>query len=354
MYQDYKLDIGCNILSKKTFYDLKTFYDPKTFYHLPSLQLSLRLWPTMFPGGIVEKLPVERLPVDARMEKVESVREERKEDPETLYLGVPLDTQPAVHWHRNGRENILVFTQDNDAEQKAPPSPAILSMVCCLRSDGFWLMSDGGFSMTSIFKNITDVELSAIGVVPDATTFPETRTFADDWPTVQENIAKLQALPALQGVGYKGMNIPAAKSVIGYRFKHRLFEKLDPAIEADEDDRQVLKQWPRKSELVENALDALSADDPLKFKICPLPAYDYHCALIDPFWYRKYLENAVVELRFSMSHWPISNSSNTFRANIVDILVLCPPPPVIVSPRKRKVQSYHPSSPTKKRAVSSK
>ncbi|KAJ3930789.1 MAG: hypothetical protein NXY57DRAFT_280196 [Lentinula lateritia] len=197
---------------------------------------------------------------------------------------------------------------------------------------------------STIYQEFTDVELTAVGVIPDTATNPEAETFVMDWPIAQGNLRSLQDLVAVQGVSNKGFFVSAPNSTesIGYRFKHRLFEELDPSVEvADEDDRKILTDWPRKNDAVATALDKLLAQNPLKYRLYPLQAYDYHCEPIDALWYRKYLENAVVEVRFTLSHWPISGKSNggganVFRANIVDILVLCTPPPVVVSPRKRK------------------
>lgn len=103
----------------------------------------------------------------------------------------------------------------------------MLSMVCRLRSDGFWLACDGGFSPAStIYQEFTDVELTAVGVIPDTATNPEAETFVMDWPIAQGNLRSLQDLVAVQGVSNKGFFVSAPNSTesIGYRFKHRLFE----------------------------------------------------------------------------------------------------------------------------------
>lgn len=49
--------------------------------------------------------------------------------------------------------------------------------------------------------------------------------------------------------------------------------------------------------------------------VFPIPAYDTNDRLIDPEQYRKKLAGALVECRFSLSHWYIQNkNSDTFNA----------------------------------------
>jgi len=110
-----------------------------------------------------------------------------------------------------------------------------------------------------------------------------------------------------------------------------------------------IENWPTSNLAAKQALGEIQTTH----RVIPIPAYDMHGALIWPFHYRKYLENAVVEVRFTLRHWSIAGKSaevpsDTYSAEIVDMLVLIPPPPTTVSPRKRKVSAYHPTSPTKR------
>ena len=90
--------------------------------------------------------------------------------------------------------------------------------------------------------------------------------------------------------------------------------------------------------------------------VIPIPAYDMHCALIEPGSLRRMLEGAVVQVRLMLRHWSINGKksgekpADSYVADLKD-LVLIPPPPTMVSPRKRKVLAMHPESPTKKRRV---
>ncbi|THU83030.1 hypothetical protein K435DRAFT_871717 [Dendrothele bispora CBS 962.96] len=316
-------------------------------------------------------------PLQSRTTKLTRFREERIADSEVIYTGVPLDTQPACHWYRNGRENILVFSDNNvtgsdddaatisssseaDADTKTTEAPtaAVLSMVCMLRAEGFWFIPNAGFTGSSGYnRQFIDAELSAVGVAPDNIALPETATFTNDFDEVQKNIKILQDLVGIPDVANKGFVLPGA--VPAFKFKHTLFEKKSGTVDDDSENDELLASWPRTNDAVAKALDDLQEQKPAQYKICPLPAYDCHSALIEPMMYRQRLEGAVVEIRFTLSHWPISakgkekSASNAYRANIVDVLVLCPPPPTVVTPRKRKVSAYHPSSPTKKRAVTS-
>jgi hypothetical protein len=108
-----------------------------------------------------------------------------------------------------------------------------------------------------------------------------------------------------------------------------------------------IENWPTSNTTASQALSELETTH----RVIPIPAYDMHGALIWPSQYPKFLQNAVAEFRFTLTHWSIGGKDggvDAYTADIVDILVLIPPPPTVVSPRKRKVAAHHPSSPTKR------
>jgi hypothetical protein len=99
-------------------------------------------------------------------------------------------------------------------------------------------------------------------------------------------------------------------------------------------------------------------------RLFPVPAYKstglgHKMELISPKVYRAELVGAVVEIRFTLGHWYIAEkkergsekgraANNTFVIDLVDVKVLVPPAPPSVSPRKRKVSSFHCTSPLKR------
>jgi len=92
-------------------------------------------------------------------------------------------------------------------------------------------------------------------------------------------------------------------------------------------------------------------------QLVPIPAYDVCGKLIKPDAYRRSLANALVELHFSLSHWPIGGKRgvpgyDVYTAEIQMIHVIAPPRATVTStPRKRKISLYvdQSPSPSKKR-----
>ena len=91
-------------------------------------------------------------------------------------------------------------------------------------------------------------------------------------------------------------------------------------------------------------------------RVIPIPAYDITGKLIDPHYYHRHLEGAIVEAHFNLSHWAISQQGipgkDVYMADIVMLHVIVPPRASAMprTPTKRKVSAYiHPdASPTKR------
>ena len=103
--------------------------------------------------------------------------------------------------------------------------------------------------------------------------------------------------------------------------------------------------WPVSNSAAAAALEEMRG----KYYVVPIPAYDMHGELIHPSFYRRRLEGALVALRFTLTHWSIgkgTNGADVYSADIVNIRVLAPPKPTLVTPRKRgKVPTFDPMSP---------
>ena len=112
-----------------------------------------------------------------------------------------------------------------------------------------------------------------------------------------------------------------------------------------------MENWPAFSDAARGGLDSIRQTH----QVIPIPAYDIEGKLIDPCFYRHYLEGAVAEVHFNLSHWSILRQGvpgkDVYTADIVMIRVLVPPRASATprTPLKRKVSAYiHPeSSPTK-------
>jgi hypothetical protein len=97
------------------------------------------------------------------------------------------------------------------------------------------------------------------------------------------------------------------------------------------------KNWPADSEEVRPYLQNLIEEK--NYIVLPLIAFDVDGVAIKPAQYESRLRGAVVQMRFSLKHWPISNkmeknkTKHVFAADIEHIRVLVPP---LSSPSKGK------------------
>ncbi|GAW01419.1 hypothetical protein LENED_003013 [Lentinula edodes] len=226
-----------------------------------------------------------------------------------------------------------------------------------LSSANFWMSSNGGWKApTVIAPSFTDVKLSAFGVMPDES-MREAQLAADDFNTAFEQACELQRLVEMKGVKFKmGFANGSSAETGTIKIKHNLFEEVDDLNRHDAGD--ALDEYDAANAGVAEALAALKAQDRLAFKLNPLPAYGKDEQLIPSSMYCRKLENALVEVRFTLTHWGIragakdgTSAKDVYNADIVDMMVLVPPPPPIASPKKRKVSNLHPSSPTKKHVI---
>lgn len=84
----------------------------------------------------------------------------------------------------------------------------------------------------------------------------------------------------------------------------------------------------------------------------PLPAYDMHGHIIEPAFYQRRLEGALAEVRFTLTHWPISKrdgatgGTDIYTGDIDYIRVIAPPKPTLVTPRRRKIFAVDPIGPS--------
>lgn len=73
-------------------------------------------------------------------------------------------------------------------------------------------------------------------------------------------------------------------------------------------------------------------------RILPIPAYDLANDLLKPSTYRRYLQGALVEIHFSLSHWGIAGVKRDVYGGEIELIRLLEPPLGSTSPdRKRKI-----------------
>jgi hypothetical protein len=118
----------------------------------------------------------------------------------------------------------------------------------------------------------------------------------------------------------------------------------------------TIHNWPAPTPAVRSALDAIALTHDLNIP----PFYDQHGMLISPNeGYRTRLAGAVVQVRFTLTQYTIGGRLTTrhpvrrvFCSDVAEVHVVFPPPPRVVTPRKRRIFAVHPSSPSKKRKIS--
>ena len=110
----------------------------------------------------------------------------------------------------------------------------------------------------------------------------------------------------------------------------------------------TIQNWPISSAEAAEALQDII--DNGKHHAVPLPAYDFNGDLIEPKRYRDTLENAVVEVHFTLEHWAIAkDKSDSYRAEVTKIVVHSRANANAVrSPKKRKPAAKLDGSPAKR------
>ncbi|KAJ3897642.1 hypothetical protein F5879DRAFT_995734 [Lentinula edodes] len=277
-------------------------------------------------------------PLAARSAFIQQVRQSRIDDPETIYLSVSLASQYPVEWVRQGPTKKDDTEKTDNVSEKAPEA-AILSMIVQLSSANFWMSSNGRWKgPTGITPDFTDVKLSAYGGMPDES-MREVQIIADDYNTAFNQACEIQRWVTMKGAESNIGFINGASADTGtIKIKHARFEEVDDHNRMNAGD--ALDNYDVANTGVANALAALKAQDLLRFKLNPLSVYSEDEQLIHSSMYQKKLENALVEVRFMLTHWGIRSSNDgtgakdVYNANIIDMMVLVPPPPPIASPRK--------------------
>ncbi|KAI5982958.1 hypothetical protein EDD15DRAFT_2202440 [Pisolithus albus] len=281
-----------------------------------------------------------------------------------LYLG---DSTVAtnVQWVREGRGHVLVYCPKEDTEDSttardstalenvssnpsttmapanshAPPEGAELTAIVRIEREHFWLTSDAGYlGPTDICKEILDVKpMCAVGD-------PGVEPVQSDFPTVVDMLRVLTRQCVMPGYSAgPGLFITEKNRPTCVKVRHRLFEPIDCGLDVDEDsedestttdDPYSFEKWPLTRERNRAELVRLKHSHILH----PVPAYDLNNDLLHPTTYRRCLRGAIVEIRFTLTHWSIASTKrDVYGAVMKAIRILVPP---VVSPtasKKRKL-----------------
>ncbi|KAJ3730302.1 hypothetical protein C8R42DRAFT_568978 [Lentinula raphanica] len=200
----------------------------------------------------------------------------------------------------------------------------------------------------------------------------------NDFHSLLDRIQSLEQEVTVGGADENISIIHSSKQCPGsslLKLRHGLFSKvlqnlvneqdhLDPLPATDnldlEDDAEnaagaclstyTIANWPTSSPEAARALEAIKDSHIVNIP----PFYDMRYMILPPNSYRRHLEGAVAEIRFTLAHHIIgkgNNLKNVFTADIVDIVIIHGPPARAVTPRRARVFAIHPSSPSKKRRL---
>lgn len=228
----------------------------------------------------------------------------------------------------------LQSQQATNSALSARPERVILSAIACIDHDDFWLTADGGYhGTTTVCREILDVKPSC------ALTTPGLEPVKSDFATVLHNLRQIteQCITPGYAAG-KSFFTGDHSNTTRFKLRHQLFETLqddgDRNDAPDADDPYSFERWPLTRERHRAELLKLKNTH----RILPIPAYDLANDLLKPSTYRRYLQGALVEIHFSLTHWGIAGIKRDVYGGEIEIIRLLEPPLGSSSPdRKRKI-----------------
>ena len=128
----------------------------------------------------------------------------------------------SVEWVRDGNCHKLVLKPDTPTSPEVAPKMAVLSLVCAVSSEDFWMTADGGW------KGPSAITKTFSAVKPSCTLeAPSIDVLRDDYVTGIGNLRWVQDQVAMHGVSKKqGLLVPASADAAAthIKIKHKLFE----------------------------------------------------------------------------------------------------------------------------------
>ncbi|KAJ6477313.1 hypothetical protein C8R47DRAFT_1219868 [Mycena vitilis] len=202
--------------------------------------------------------------------------------------------------------------------------PFVFSIIVNITADDFFATPCGRWSGPALgARTFAEQKLNFTGAAPT------NETLAKDFDRACQKILELFALAKSSEMHQpKGIFVnDLAKMKL--RFHHPLFEEIADGDEDDEDDNIEdafkIKHWPVRHEAARKARDKMTSTHRVNY----LPAYDASRKgnLILPGDYETQLPGALVQIKFTLSHWNFKKDRrDVFNANIVHIRVLKPAP----------------------------
>ncbi|KAI6004662.1 hypothetical protein EDD15DRAFT_2108578, partial [Pisolithus albus] len=200
--------------------------------------------------------------------------------------------------------------------------PAVLCAIVRIDSEDFWLTADGGYlGPNTVCGEFADIKPSC------AVTDPGLEPITSDYEVVINVLQHLTQNCVTAGYSTAtGFFSKKNTGNVGFRLRHTLFEvslsiccTLTPVLISEP---ISFERWPLTKEKIRAELLNLKSTH----RILPLPAYDLEDRLIRPASYRRVLQGAIVEVHFTLSHWPIAAAKqDVYIADIEHIRLLVPP-----------------------------
>ncbi|KAI6014255.1 hypothetical protein PISMIDRAFT_118001, partial [Pisolithus microcarpus 441] len=228
------------------------------------------------------------------------------------------------------------------------PERVVLSAIACIDHDDFWLTADGGYhAPTPVCRELLDVKPSC------ALATPGLEPVKSDFAIVLRNLRQVTEKCIMPGYGTgKSFFTGDPLNTTCFKLRHQLFEPLQGDGDHDDapDNPFSFERWPLTRE--RNRTNLLNLKN--THQILPVPTYDLARDLLKPATYRHFLQGALVEIHFSLTHWGIAGVKRDVYSGKIELLRLLEPPHGSSSPdRKRKIPLHLASdgSPNKKRAT---
>ncbi|KAI5989725.1 hypothetical protein EDD15DRAFT_2198409 [Pisolithus albus] len=143
-----------------------------------------------------------------------------------------------------------------------------------------------------------------------------------------------------------------------FKLHHQLFKPLQgdedhgsvPTPDSPCEDAFTFEQWPLTCERNRAELLTLKSTHHL----LPIPAYDLEGNLLKLSTYWRYLQGALIEIHFTLSHWGIAGVKQDVHGGEIELIRLLEPPPASSAPVQKRKLPLHldtDDGPAKKRAV---
>ncbi|KIK28381.1 hypothetical protein PISMIDRAFT_90711 [Pisolithus microcarpus 441] len=277
------------------------------------------------------------------------------------YLGDP-SIVDRLEWVHDGRGHVLTYTppatdnfsaepNDEDTAGESDVPAFVLSAIACIDHDDFWLTADGGYhAATLVCRELLDVKPSC------ALATPGLEPVRSDFATVLQNLRQITEKCTTPGYASgKSFFTGDFPNTTRFKLRHQLFESsskqpFHPLMSVVPPDPYSFERWPLTRE--RNRAELLTLKN--TYRIVPIPAYDPAGDLLKPSTYRRYLQGALVEIHFTLTHWGIAGvKRDVYGGEIEKIRVLEPPVGSSSPDRKRKIPLRLESDggPNKKRAT---